>query len=181
MSQPWSALTLRANGHANIITCEVQVGTPAVGTGAVKELPFKAVWDTGASASVITAKVAADLGLAPTGVTQVNTANGARTSNVFLVDIGLPNGVRARNIQVTDGDITGANVLIGMDIIGAGDFSITNVNGMTVMSYRYPSMKEIDYVQEHQRIQLLGSSTRKDRRAATLADRRAGKKKGFRA
>jgi hypothetical protein len=75
---------------------------------------------------------------------------------LFLVDIGLPNGVRASNIRVTDGDIFGCDVLIGMDIIGAGDFSITNVNGITVMSFRLPSIKEIDYVEEANQIRLLG-------------------------
>ena len=40
------------------------------------------------------------------------------------------------------------DVLIGMDIIQHGDFSITNVNNKTTFSFRTPSMKEIDYVKE---------------------------------
>ena len=36
-----------------------------------------------------------------------------------------------------------------MDIITSGDFSITNKNGITVFSFRYPSITEVDYVQEH--------------------------------
>ncbi len=40
-------------------------------------------------------------------------------------------------------------MLIGMDIIGAGDFAVTNKDGKTVMTYRYPSSKCIDFVTEH--------------------------------
>jgi len=36
--------------------------------------------------------------------------------------------------------------LIGMDVITLGDFSITNHNGITCMSFRVPSSHEIDYV-----------------------------------
>ncbi len=33
-----------------------------------------------------------------------------------------------------------------MDIIALGDFSITNHEGVTCMSFRYPSCHELDYV-----------------------------------
>jgi hypothetical protein len=38
--------------------------------------------------------------------------------------------------------------IIGMDIICRGDFAITNCGGQTWMSYRYPSIRSIDYVEE---------------------------------
>ena len=37
---------------------------------------------------------------------------------------------------------------IGMDIICAGDFAVNNFNGRTMFSFRYPSMKEADFVSE---------------------------------
>lgn len=40
------------------------------------------------------------------------------------------------------------DILIGMDIITLGDFAITNVGGKTVFSFRTPSTKMIDYVEE---------------------------------
>ena len=43
-------------------------------------------------------------------------------------------------------------VLIGMDVIGFGDFAITNVNGITKVSFRIPSIAEIDYVMESQKL-----------------------------
>ena len=37
---------------------------------------------------------------------------------------------------------------IGMDIINAGDFVITNVEGKTCMSFQIPSVRRIDFVKE---------------------------------
>jgi hypothetical protein len=36
-----------------------------------------------------------------------------------------------------------------MDVITAGDFSITNHGGRTVFSFRVPSMSVVDYVAQH--------------------------------
>ncbi|MFV8326082.1 hypothetical protein [Flavobacterium sp. ZS1P14] len=67
--------------------------------------------------------------------------------NTFTVDIGLLNGVIIQGITVTevDGLSGGCEALIGMDIICLGNFSITNHNGKTCMSFRVPSEHEIDY------------------------------------
>jgi uncharacterized protein YecA (UPF0149 family) len=35
-----------------------------------------------------------------------------------------------------------------MDIITLGDFAVTNFNGNTCMSFRVPSLHQIDYVEE---------------------------------
>jgi predicted aspartyl protease len=172
------ALTIKGvGGRLNSLSCDVHIATPSAATGLPRlSLPFRAVWDTGATASVITPKVASDLNLAATGMAQVQTANGRRDSNVYLVDIELPQKVRVQNLRVTDGDIFGCDVLIGMDIISMGDFSVTNIKGITTMSFRLPSIKEIDYVEEANQLRLLGTTSRKGRRAATLAHRKAKKK-----
>ena len=39
-------------------------------------------------------------------------------------------------------------MLVGMNIIGMGDFSITNFNGETTMTFRVPSLEKNDYVSE---------------------------------
>lgn len=44
--------------------------------------------------------------------------------------------------------LEGTDVLIGMDIITAGDLAITNHNGRTTFSFRVPSCEEIDFVGE---------------------------------
>jgi hypothetical protein len=88
------------------------------------------------------------LGLAPSGMTKVQTASDLTDRDVYLVDILLPNGVTYPNFRVTEARLQGADVLIGMDVIGTGDLSITNVDGKTTFSFRFPSLKEIDYVVE---------------------------------
>ena len=42
----------------------------------------------------------------------------------------------------------GFDVLIGMDIISKGDFSISNYGGHTVFSFRSPSMGTTDYAEQ---------------------------------
>jgi hypothetical protein len=110
---------------------------------------FDAIWDTGATSTVITHNVVTACGLKPIGMAITQTANGARNSEVYFVNIGLPNGVGFPMVRVTKGDIgPGADVLVGMDIIGTGDFAITNKDGHTVFSFRYPSIARIDFVEE---------------------------------
>ncbi len=108
----------------------------------------KAIWDTGATATVITQSVVNFLGLLPTGMSHVNTANGPTVQNTYIVDVVLPNGVNVKDITVTGANALsgGCEVLIGMDIISLGDFSVTNYKDCTCMSFRIPSMHEIDYV-----------------------------------
>lgn len=109
---------------------------------------FKAIWDTGATASVITQAVVDACGLKPIGMVQVHGVHGAELAETFLANIALPNGVAFPNVRVTKGKIIGAEALIGMDIITAGDFSITNVDKKTVFSFRIPSIHTVDYVKE---------------------------------
>ena len=42
----------------------------------------------------------------------------------------------------------GIDVLIGMDILGLGDFTVTHYGGNTTFSFCCPSRKEIDLVSE---------------------------------
>jgi hypothetical protein len=41
--------------------------------------------------------------------------------------------------------VADADVLIGMDIIGEGDFAVTHQDGKTTFSFRVPSLKTIDF------------------------------------
>ena len=108
-----------------------------------------AIWDTGATHSVISQRVVDECGLIPEGMTDVYHAQGrAEEVPMYSVNIELPNEVMFPGLLVTLGDFLGGDVLIGMDIIGAGDFAVTNNNGATKFSYRYPSSADIDFVRE---------------------------------
>lgn len=110
---------------------------------------FVALWDTGATAMVISPKIIGALGLAPSGVRRVHYADGtARNMPRFLVNIRLPNRVTFQGWPATLGNPAGADVLIGMDIIGKGDFAVTNGDGRTTFSFRIPSQATIDFVAE---------------------------------
>lgn len=109
---------------------------------------FRAIWDTGASASVISQQVIAELNLYPIDKTKVLTANGERIANVYLVHIYLRNKVSFSGVRVTDGNLLGTSILIGMDIIGSGDFAVTHSDGKTCMSFQLPSSRKIDFVKE---------------------------------
>ena len=57
----------------------------------------------------------------------------------------LPNNVGISALRVTRGKITGtADVLIGMDVITSGDFTLSNFQGATWFSFRIPSVAGID-------------------------------------
>jgi len=106
---------------------------------------FKGIWDTGATASVLTQKVVDELNLQPTGMTQVHHAHGTTTAEVYLANIALPNGVAFAGLRVTKGELASGDVLIGMNIIARGDFAVTNHNQRTFFTYRVPSVEAIDF------------------------------------
>lgn len=156
MSSPVRALTIRAKGGLlRVLASDVVVMAPFLGEPSLQPQPiqqgqFKGIWDTGASGSVITKSVVDTIQLKPTGQKQVNAANGSYIANTYLVNIVLPGDIHVQHVQVTEGQLGGIDLLIGMDIISLGDFSITNVAGNTVMSFRTPSCNEVDFVQRVQ-------------------------------
>lgn len=111
-------------------------------TGEKKEWKtFKAVWDTGATNSVISNNVISQLSLVPTGKTEVRTAAGTGEKNTFIVDIRLPNKIVFKDLMVTDGELGSQfDVLVGMDIISSGDFSISNTSNKTIFTFCYPPL-----------------------------------------
>ncbi|MGR3911617.1 aspartyl protease family protein [Burkholderia sp. SR8] len=151
MQTPVSAFTAKANGICNVL--KTQCGVAQVvnsGSRGPVELKYSAIWDTGATASVISQSVVDACGLAPTGVCQVHGVSGITLTETYYVAIFLPNGVCFSPVRVTKGNLGGnCDVLIGMDIIGSGDFSVTNFDGKTAFSFRMPSQACVDYVQDH--------------------------------
>jgi len=140
--------TLKHVGKSNIIVTPIAFRIPTLPD--VENNNFyqtQCIWDTGAGASVITQRVIDALGLQPTGITFVNTASeNNRQTNQYELDIFLSNDLVFRNVTVTEGTIIdGIDCLLGMDIIGVGDFSLTYYQGNTCMSFRYPSQHEVDF------------------------------------
>ena len=110
---------------------------------------WTAVWDTGSSNTVISERIVFDIGLTPVGEVSARVMGESRLSNVYIVSIGLPNGLKVPDLQVIGGDFSedDFDILIGMDIITLGDFAVTNANGKTVFSFRYPPKGHIDFTE----------------------------------
>lgn len=110
------------------------------------------IWDTGATDSVITKELVNQLGLLPVSRAVVNGVHGSREVNVYYVNICLNNGDIQVRSSVTEceklSDDGSVGLLIGMNVITMGDFSISNHQGKTVMSFRVPSLCQTDYVAE---------------------------------
>lgn len=149
------SFTSTYTGRANVLVCECEVAeafdhTDASAVAAAKFYKLRAIWDTGATNTCIDEGARAQMGLVATGKVETHTANGLKRADTYLVNIGLPNRVGVAGLRVTEcSKIPNADMLIGMDIIGMGDFAVTNNDGKTVMTYRFPSSKRIDFVVEH--------------------------------
>lgn len=109
---------------------------------------YVGIWDTGATTTCITQKVASGLGLIPTGTVLTSTAGGNAECNTYCIDIILPNDIIVRNLLVYEVHLNDGDVLIGMDVIKYGDFTVSNFNGKTKLSFRIPSLQETDYVKQ---------------------------------
>ena len=155
-SPNYRAFTTHFNGRTNQLITDIGVSLPTT----PQTLPpttlqsFKAIWDTGATNTCITINVINALQLQPIGRINTCTAGGNRECNQYLVNINLPSGVTITMVRVIECEqLTGGNdILIGMDIISIGDFSVTHADGTTTMTYRTPSIKTIDYVEEANRL-----------------------------
>ena len=125
----------------------VNVGIAPAGTikaGAEESTPiitYTALLDTGADITCISAKVASERGLRPSGKRRMGGSTGTGDVNTYLIDIGFPFGklptagappsaIQAfilQNVQVMEyvGAHPKFNVLIGRDIICQGLFSMS--------------------------------------------------------
>ena len=106
-----------------------------------KLIKIDALWDTGATLSIITPRIAKELELNPVDkyiIRGINDDN--KLSDVVIVTITLPNGMVLNGRRFSVNNIPGVDVLIGMDIISMGDFVITNAKGKTFFSFVIPTL-----------------------------------------
>jgi predicted aspartyl protease len=148
------SFTIKFNGLVNRIITEIGVSEAFDQMKPPTNLPkvarVQALWDTGATQSVITKDTAEKLGLKPVGVTKVIHAGGTSDCNTHLVNLILPNNVTVQGLLVSENaDIVGHfGAIIGMDIINHGDLALTNASGQTWLSFRIPSASRTDFVNE---------------------------------
>jgi len=101
-----------------------------------------ALWDTGATGSAITPILAKTMNLIPINRIRVKGVNNTSIVDVAKISIGLPNMVMVEEVNVMICDLNqGFDMLIGMDIILLGDFSISNGGEKTLFSFAIPSFE----------------------------------------
>lgn len=135
------SFTTRFSGRSNKLYNEILVKTDT------KDMKAVALWDTGATRTCVSDKVASALNLIPIGQSKIQTAGGESIVNAYCISLVLPNNVTIKDVMVTGSDIgkQGLDVLIGMDIIGLGDFAVSSHNGITQFSFRIPSLCDADF------------------------------------
>lgn len=100
----------------------------------------RSLWETGASVSLISARVTKVLGLVSIGKSGVSGYNeGIDVKDTYCVHVGLPTGDIVTNIIAMEFDSDEYDVVIGMDVIGKGDLAVTNLNDRTTFTFRIPS------------------------------------------
>ncbi len=142
-----SAFTITYDRLVREVITDAKIASPIDSTMAPYDL--KAIWDTGATSSVITETLARHLKLPVTGKVKVLGVNSSEIVNTYIVDIYLPNMVIIQGVTVTEAKNLGPgeiHLLIGMDIIRNGDFAITNKDLKTTFSFQMPSDQSIDFV-----------------------------------
>jgi len=141
-----AAFTCRYPTRSLTLISEVHISAPE-SPNVTK--PYKALYDTGATHSAITPRVVADLTLPSIGAMTVGVGGGQLPTTGHVVNIGLPNAVMFAMVRVASMALhQDIDVLVGMDILGIGDFAVTHHQGRTTFSFRVPSHDEIDFVKE---------------------------------
>ena len=105
-----------------------------------------AIWDTGASGSSININIADQIGLKPISYTYIQTANGICNVPIFIINVIFNDTLQINDLRVTGANLVDTDMLLGMDIIMQGQFTISNVNHTTI-SFITPSDSEVDYVE----------------------------------
>ena len=155
---PIYALTKEHETIVLAIYTSAIVGIPASGVeNDPKEVVFpaqniKALWDTGATHSAISDRLAVRMQLPSEDFARVSTASGILRVPVYLVQVGLPNQFVFEEMEAVEfaySEEDDYDLIIGMDIMTQGDLAISNFEGKTVFSFRIPSLHRVDFEAEH--------------------------------
>lgn len=107
-------------------------------------VPAKALWDTGATMSCVSKEISEKLNLVPIGMKEIHTPSGKGIVNHYKLSM-IINYLEISNFDVFGSEIgsQGIDMLIGMNIISMGDFTISNYHGKTIFNFRIPSNENI--------------------------------------
>ena len=104
---------------------------------------WKALWDTGASRSVISSNVVRALHLKSVTKMKAYTPSSSYEPYGYYIDLYLPNDLKIENLLVMEGEPYRCDILIGMDVITKGDLMVNNSDGKTSFTFRVSIPDEI--------------------------------------
>ena len=104
---------------------------------------FSAIIDTGATITCVSPSIAAKLGLEQIGLMRVaGVHNSTEDCPLYSAEIRLDGGI-VLDQSVVGAKPAGSDILIGMDLLSRGDFSLShNKNGEMIFSFIYPPLGE---------------------------------------
>lgn len=104
------------------------------------EQKANAIWDTGATSSMISAAMAKKLQLTPSGTMQIAGVHGVQNARCYYVDIIFGNGFCIPSVKVSEAsDFGGFDLLIGMDIIGQGALVLDGTQELLNVRFQFPA------------------------------------------
>jgi len=112
-------------------------------SGSGQRKKVKALWDTGAMLSAISEEIKEKLGLKHHDRKIINSVNEVKEVDVVKVSIRIPDLKEVNDFPMLVLKlIKDADILIGMDIIQRGDFSISNGGGKTLFTFVQPPFED---------------------------------------
>ncbi len=110
-----------------------------------------ALWDTGATNTCVSDRLAKEQSLIASNVVKIATGNGIIEVSSYTIHLRFPNGLEFKGLEMPEFKYThdDCDLILGMDIITQGDFAITNQHGRTRFSFRIPSLHSLDYESGH--------------------------------
>ena len=124
--------------------CQHEIKTPVCLCNATddNQVYCDAIWDTGATHSMIAENVAKKLMLRPIGRTTVAGVHGINSANCYLVTLKFGNDVQLKDIRVSEASNNGGfGLLVGMDIIGRGTLHIDGADDTLHVTFELPILK----------------------------------------
>lgn len=141
-----SVLTKDYEGLVEAVATECVVFSPdhAEGEQPKAFVANMAVWDTGATNTIITPEIVEKLGLKPAMTGGLSGIGGDVESGIYKINLGLPGGILVYDVPAFVSDqLDDYEMLIGMDVILLGDFCLSNKDDRTVFSFRIPTKEHI--------------------------------------
>lgn len=98
----------------------------------------RVMWDTGSNTTIISSRLAKQLGGEVFGRGAMDGIGGSSEGNTYLLHVLLPIGDTMAYYEIIESDYGDYDAIIGMDIITKGDFHLDSIKGETVFTFTLP-------------------------------------------